>query len=106
MDSKTITLSAPLKTHSGEVNSITVNEPKAKSFFDHGEPFKARTIIEGDVSRIEIDYIKDNFKRFLSDMTGIDDLLLSAMNLRDFYALRNAATDILLGIGGANPTET
>ncbi|MDO8980299.1 MAG: hypothetical protein Q7V17_13805 [Afipia sp.] len=106
MDSKIITLSAPLKTHSGEVNSITVNEPRAKSFFDHGEPFKARVVTDGENDRIEIDYNNAVLKRFLSDMTGIDDLILGGMRAKDFFALRSAATDLIFGVAGENPTAT
>jgi hypothetical protein len=106
MNSRTISLSAPLKTHDGDKMEITVNEPRAKSFFDHGEPFKTRVVTDGHKDRIEIDYNNSILRKFLQDMTGIDDLVLGGLRARDFYALRNAATDLIFGVAGENPTPT
>ena len=106
MNSQIVTLSEPLKTHDGDVTAITVNEPRAKSYFDHGEPFKTRVVTDGETDRVEIDYNNVVLKKFLSDMTGVDDLILGKLRARDFFALRNAATNLIFGDAGSNPTTT
>ena len=107
MNSQIVTLSEPLKTHDGDVTTITVNEPRAKSFFDHGEPFKTRVIaVEGQPDQIEFEYNTAILRKFLMDMTGIDDLILGKVTARDFFALRNATTNLIMGVAGQNPTKT
>lgn len=104
--SETVTLSQPLKTHSGDVTSLTLKEPAAKSFFDHGEPFKFRVTGGEGEQQIEFDYFNSVFKKFLSDMTGLDDLVLSGLRAADFLTLRTRASHMILGIAGSNPTAT
>ena len=104
MSTTTVTLSTPIKTHNGEVSTITLKEPLARSFFDHGECFKMRVITEGDDSRVEFDYNHKIFAKFLMDMTGIDDGLLGNMKASDYFLVRNAATNLIVGVAGTDPT--
>jgi hypothetical protein len=104
---ETVTLSKPLKTHSGEVTSLTLKEPEARSFFTHGEPFKVRVIsdeVNGD--RIDFDFNNAVFKNFLADMTGHDDIVLGKLRAADFMTLRSRAAQMIIGVAGTNPTAT
>ena len=103
MSTTTVTLSTPLKTHDGEKSTITLKEPLARSFFEHGEPFKMRVVNEGDDSRVEFDYNHKIFAKFLTDMCGIDDMLLGGMKASDYFLVRNAATNLIVGIAGTDP---
>ena len=104
-NTETVTLSKPLKTHSGEVTTITLKEPTAKSFFDHGEPFKVRVTGDDGDERVEFDFNNAVLKRFLSDMTGYDDLILSSLRASDYTALRQRAVNMIVGVAGKNPPE-
>ena len=99
-----VTLTTPIKTHDGEVTTLKLREPKARSFFEHGEPFKMRVISEGDKDRVEFDYNHKILAKFLSDMTGIDDITLGSVTASDYFLLRNAATNLIIGIAGSDPT--
>ena len=105
MADTTVTLTTPIKTHDGEKSTITLREPKARSFFEHGEPFKMRVISEGDKDRVEFEYNHKILAKFLTDMSGIDDLTLGSVSASDYFLLRNAATNLIIGIAGSNPTE-
>lgn len=100
----TVTLKSPLLTHSGEATTITLKEPKARSFFEHGEPFKMRVINEGQSDRVEFDYNHKVLGKFLQDMSGLDDMILGKVSASD-YLLRNAATNLIIGVAGSDPTE-
>jgi hypothetical protein len=102
-NTSTITLKAPLLTHSGEVTSLTLKEPKARSFFEHGEPFKMRVITEGESERIEFEYNHKVLGKFLSDMCGLDELILGKISASDYFSIRNAATNLIIGIAGTDP---
>ncbi|MBO0123959.1 phage tail assembly protein, partial [Streptococcus pneumoniae] len=93
-----VTLSKPLKTHGGEVTTITLKEPTARSFFDHGEPFKVRVISDDSGDRIDFDFNNAVCKKFLADMSGIDDLLLATLRASDFIALRSRAAQMIMGV--------
>ena|SRR5258708_35023806 len=104
MTTLTVTLNSPIKTHDGETTSILLKEPKARSFFDHGEPFKVRVIAEGEKDRVEFDYDHKVLAKFLCDMTGIDELVLGTVVASDYFSLRNAATNLIMGGAGSTPT--
>ena len=106
MTTETVTLSKPIKTHSGEVTTITLNEPTARLFFDHGEPFKVRVISDESGERIDFDFFNSVFKKFLADMTGLDDLVLSSLLAIDFIMLRTRAAHMIMGLAGKNPIAT
>jgi hypothetical protein len=103
-NSITVTLASAIKTHEGEVSSILLKEPKARSFFDHGEPFKVRVIADGEKDRVEFDYDHKVLAKFLRDMTGIDELVLGTVAASDYFSLRNAATNLIMGGAGSTPT--
>lgn len=105
MTTETFTLSRPLKTHSGDITEITLKEPLAKSYFDHGEPYRARVISDDAGDRIEIDFFNNVFKKFLSDVTGLDDIVLSGMRAADYTRLRLRVTNMLAETAGSNPIE-
>ena len=100
-----VKLSKPLTTHKGEVTEIELNEPTARSFVRHGEPFKTRTVNgEG-----EIDFANKEMMAFLADMSGIDAIILEALPAVDYFALRNAAVLLIwgtsaTGVNTENPT--
>lgn len=104
-NTKTITLKTPLLTHSGEATTITLKEPKARSFFEHGEPFKMRIISEGETDRVEFDYNHKVLGKFLMDMSGHDDMILGKVSASDYFLLRNAATNLIIGVAGSDPTQ-
>ena len=99
----TVKLSSPLTTHSGPVTTITLKEPKARSFFEHGEPFKAKVQTDdAGKDSIEFEYSHKVLAKFLSDMSGLDDMVLGNVVAGDYYALRNAATHLILGGAGTD----
>ena len=101
-----VTLSKPLKTHDGEKSVIILKEPKAKLFFDHGEPFKAKvTTDQNDKTNIEFDYNNPIMARFMAAMSGIDDLILGDLTASDYLTLRVKATYFIMGMVGADPIE-
>ena len=105
-NTETVTLSKPLKTHGGEVTSLTLKEPQARSFFEHGEPFKVRVISDESGDRIDFDFNNAVCKKFLSDMTGVDDIILGTLRASDFMTLRSRAAQMIIGVAGTNPSET
>lgn len=106
---ETVTLSKPLKTHRGEVSALTLKEPTARLFLEYGEPFKSRVVKdENGEQSVEFDYNNKTLGKFLVDMIDeqVDDIILGGIVAADFYALRNRATQLILGIvGDKNPTQ-
>ena len=106
-NTETVTLSRPIKTHAGEVNTITLKEPTARSFFQHGEPFKVKVLTdEKGMSLVDFDYFNGVLAKFLVDMTGLHDLVLSSLRAADFIHLRSIASSMIIGVAGTNPTAT
>lgn len=105
-NTETVTLSKPIKTHDGEIASITLKEPSARSFFSHGEPFKVRVVSDESGDRVEFDYNNAVLKHFLADMSGHDDLVLAQLRASDYTLLRQRAVNMIVGVAGSNPTET
>ncbi|MDR6304671.1 hypothetical protein GGQ85_002383 [Nitrobacter vulgaris] len=108
---ETFTLSRPLKTHSGELLTLTLQEPTAGAFIDYGEPFtlKPRKGENGEPDGVTFVYDNNKvFMRFLLDMIvekGVDDLILKGLSAKDFQQLRMAATNIIMiGVQDKNPT--
>lgn len=105
-DDTTVTLSKPLRTHNGDISKLTLKEPTARSFFEHGEPFKTRVgkDANGDTT-LDFDYDYKVLPKFLADMVveGVDDLILGALRPADFFALRSKATHLILGLTGTSP---
>lgn len=111
MTTETFNLSRPLKTHNGEVLTLTLQEPTAGAFIDYGEPFTLRPRKGEDGEPDGVTFVYDNnkaFVRFLVDMIaekGVDDLVLKSISASDFQRLRGVATNIiLLGVQDERPT--
>jgi hypothetical protein len=104
-NSLTVTLNTPIKTHDGETSTIVLKEPKARSFFESGEPFKMRVISDGESDRVEFDYDHKVLAKFLRDMTGIDELILGSIAASGYFLLRNAATNLIIGVAGSTPIQ-
>ena len=99
-----VSLDSPINTHDGEKSVIILKEPKAKLFFDHGEPFKSKvTTNEKGETNIEFDFNNQIMGKFLSSMSGIDDIVLSSLTASDYLALRVKATYFIMGMIGADP---
>jgi hypothetical protein len=102
-----VKLSRPLKTHSGDVNEITLKEPTARSFFSHGEPFKVKvTTDDKGESLVDFDFFNGVISKFLTDMTGVDDVVLSSLRAVDYVNLRTRAAHMIIGVAGTDPIET
>lgn len=109
MNTQTLSLSTPLKTHDGELSVLTLREPNAGAFIDYGEPFKvhARKDDDGEPNGVDIEYNNKVMAKWLLSMIveKLDEIVLKGLSARDYYQLRGKATDIvLLGVGDSNPT--
>lgn len=111
MTTETFNLSRSLKTHSGELTALTLQEPTAGAFVDYGEPFTLKPRKGEDGEQDGVTFVYDNnkaFMRFLVDMIaekGIDEIVLKGMSASDFQRLRGLATNIiLLGVQDQRPT--
>jgi hypothetical protein len=106
MSNTTVKLSKPIKTHDGELTELTLKAPTARSFINHGEPFKVRFVTEGDdAQRMELDFNNAIIAKFLADMAveKIDDLIVGSLTATDFLLLRMSAANIILGVAGTDP---
>lgn len=111
MTTEIFNLSRPLKTHSGEITALTIQEPTAGAFVDYGEPFTLKPRKGDDGEPDGVMFVYDNnkaFMRFLVDMIaekGIDEIVLKGLSASDFQRLRGVATNIiLLGVQDQRPT--
>ncbi|WP_338687765.1 hypothetical protein V5279_22580 [Bradyrhizobium sp. 26S5] len=110
MTTQTFPLSKPVTTHSGKLTSLTLQEPTAGAFVDHGEPFKihVRKSASGEPDGLDFDYDNKVMTKWLVEMIveKVDDIILKSLSARDYRQLRSLATDIvLLGVQDRNPTE-
>ena len=108
MTTETFKLSQPLKTHNGDVTELTIKTPRGRAFVEYGEPFqlKPRLNEEGEATGVEFVFNNKSMIRFMSDMTGIDDLLLGDIPAPDFFRLRSTAANmIIVEVPDKNPTE-
>jgi hypothetical protein len=104
-NTETVKLSRPLKTHGGEVSEITLKEPLARSFFNHGEPFKVKVLTDDKgESLVDFDFFNNVIAKFLVDMTGLDDLVLSSLRAVDYMSVRTRAAHMIIGVAGNSPT--
>jgi hypothetical protein len=102
-NTETVKLSRSIKTHNGEVSEIALKEPTARSFFSHGEPFKVKILTDDKgESLIDFDFNNAVVAKFLADMTGQDDIILSSLRAVDYVQLRTRAAQMILGVTGTN----
>jgi len=99
-----VTLSTPITTHKGLQSEIELKEPTCESFLKHAEPFKLS--FDKDDKPV-YDFNSKSCAGFISDMSGIDELLLKRISARDFIALRFAMVNVIFaGAGSENPIAT
>lgn len=104
MTTETFTLSRPLKTHDGEVTTLTLKEPTGGAFVDYDDPFTVKP--DGETGNATFVYHNKAFIKFLSNMTGIDDLILKGISASDFIRLRGVATNMIaMGVKDKAPFE-
>ena len=95
-------LSKPLRTHKGDIPTLTLKEPTARSFVNFGNPFTVR--MTGDNAEFVFD--DKATMGFLADATGHDQITLEAISGGDYWRLRQALANVMFaGVGGKNPTE-
>lgn len=96
MAAKTIPLISPITTHEGQVTEIVLREPKAKDFFEFGEPFvRQRTAEGGDADVIEIPGVLGSYVERCMTKPGPE--FLAQVGLTDALRLRDA----VMGFFGA-----
>ncbi|MGY3618413.1 hypothetical protein [Bradyrhizobium sp. USDA 10063] len=95
---ETFKLSRPLKTHDGDVIELKLKEPRASALIKYNDPFTLKPIKDenGEPNGFEFIFHNKSMMQFLSDMTGVDDLLLADMSASDFMRLRGVAANIIL----------
>jgi Phage tail assembly chaperone proteins, E, or 41 or 14 len=106
-NTETFTLSAPLKTHSGEITELKLKEPRAGALVKYNDPFKVKPIKgeDGETSGFEFEFSNKPMMQFLAEMTGIDEIILSKLSVSDFMRVRVVAANIvLMGINDKNPS--
>jgi hypothetical protein len=106
-NTQSFTLSAPLKTHSGEVIELKLKEPHAGALVKYNDPFKVKPIKsdDGETQGFEFEFNNKPMMQFLSEMTGVDEILLSNLSASDFMRVRVVAANIvLMGISDKNPS--
>ena len=90
-------LSKPLKTHDGEVKEIALRGLTAADIVEmKTSPFQVLRREGGDVELI-VKY--DVMMKYLSRLSGIDDLVLGAMDGQDFQVACTKVGDIWNGLG-------
>ena len=110
MNTETFKLSEPLKTHKGEVTELTLKTPRGRSFVEYGDPFQLKPRMNDAGEATGLEFVFNNNKsmvRFLSDMTGVDDLVLNDISAADFLRLRSVAANLIIGMvpDNKNPSE-
>src|ERR1700739_711830 len=111
MTTETFTLSRPLRTHSGELTALTLQEPTARACVNYAAPLPLNAVKGDDGEPAGVSFVYDNNKAlmgFLTDMVveKVDDLLLQSISASDFHRLRSLATNIiLLGVQDKNFTS-
>jgi hypothetical protein len=100
----TFRLSEPLKTHDGEVMELKLKEPKARLIVKYDDPFSLRPMKDRD----DLEYVWNQkaVMAFASDMSGVDELILSDLPVGDYMRLRQEIANIILGlVPDKNPSE-
>jgi len=96
----TVRLTKPIITHKGELTEITLREPTVKSYLKAGrDPFQIRPSADGT----DVTYDIPAMVAFLSDISGLDQIILEGLSARDFNTLRGQATTLaILGAGSSS----
>lgn len=102
---ETVPLTRPIKAHGGEISEIKLKEPTARLFFSHGEPYKLKVKLdnEGDAD-VDFTFFNNVIAKFLVEMTGLDEIVLSSLSAYDYTNVRRRAVHMIVEAAGANPT--
>jgi hypothetical protein len=101
----TFKLSAPLKTHHGEVSELKLKEPKARLAVKYDDPFQLRPMKDRD-DQLEYVFNNEAVSKYAAEMSGVDELILAELSVSDFYRLRQEVANIILGVvPDKNPSE-
>jgi hypothetical protein len=93
----TIPLSKPLKTHDGEVTSLTLRDFSAIDIVN-GRVSPVKIVVNEDKTQT-IDIRYDVAMAYLSKLTGVDDILLGALSGADFQKAVNAVIELFNSSG-------
>ena len=66
---ETFTLPRPIKTHSGEITTLTLQEPTARAFVEYGEPFTLKTRLNVAGEPDGVTFVFDNNKALMRFLT-------------------------------------
>ena len=95
----TVALKQPLTTHAGTVTALAIREPVARDFIKIGKlPFRVKGA--GDNAETEMDFALA--AKWLSELSGIDEIILGGLARGDFLAAIRAVNDVLV-TDGADP---
>ena len=86
---KRVPLTSPITTHEGQVSEIALREPRARDFFELGEPFVRQKVAEaGEVEIIEIPGVVGSYVERCMTKPGPE--FLAQVSLPDALRLRDA----------------
>lgn len=90
---KTVPLSRPLKTHSGEVSELVFNDLTAKDIIEaRMAPVKATAKRGSD--EVTVEYRYDIVARLAAASCGHDELLLESLTAKDFHKVTEAVVEL------------
>lgn len=93
---KTINLTKGVETHDGLKSTIDIREPTAGDYIEVNKlPFTIRG--NGENAQIDIDFKLG--AKWAERLTGLDEILISKMNKKDFVAIITAINEILVEDG-------
>lgn len=95
-DPFTIHLRKPLTTHEGQTRVLKLREPVAADFIAMGKlPFKTR----GSGDAMEVDVFFDLAAKWLSRLSGVDEILIGQMGRMDWLTAVGRLNEILVTDG-------
>lgn len=95
--SKTVPLSKALKTHDGDVTKLELRDITASDIVEmKTSPYQ---VIRRDDGEVELVVKYDVMMKYLSRLSGVDDLLLGALKASDFQAACNVVGQLWNDVG-------
>jgi hypothetical protein len=93
----TVPLSTPLKTHDGDVSQLSLRDISAADIVEmKTSPFQ---VIRREAGDVELFIKYDVMMKYLSRLSGVDDLVLGKLKGVDFQNACNKVGDIWNGLG-------
>ena len=77
-------LTSPLKTHKGEIAELTLKSPKGRTFLNNAAPYEFCYDAQGGYRTT---YNTKAMFAFLSDMSGLDTIILEEIDGCDVFPL-------------------